>query len=108
MLSIQKIFNFNNLQKDGLFKDLFDIKSFVIVFTIFSLISIWSSDLVYNKTKKIKYLNKELEKLKAEYVSTKTILMSKSKKSVLLQKGSQFGLSESKNPVKIMYLEYEN
>ena len=108
MLSIQKIFNFNNLQKDGLFKDLFDIKSFVIVFTIFSLISIWSSDLVYNKTKKIKYLNKELENLKAEYVSTKTILMSKSKKSVLLQKGLQFGLSESEKPVKIMYLEYEN
>ena len=54
-------------------KDLFDIRSFIIVFSIYSIISIWSSDSVYKKaimiilsqvppgfTRKVNWLKKKL------------------------------------------------
>ena len=87
----------------GDFKDLFDIKSFVILFTLFSFISIWSSEVVYNRTKQIKVLNKELEQLKAEYIFTRSMLMNQSKRSYLLYKAHSFNLVESDNPPRIIY-----
>ena len=100
---MNNIFNILNFKKTEFFKDLFDIKSFVILFTLFSFISIWSSEMVYNKTKKIKDLNKELENLKSEYISTRTILMSQSKRSYLLEKAQVFGLVECDNPPTVIY-----
>ncbi len=102
------MFSINTFKNNQLFKDLFDIKSFVIVFAVFSFISISSADMVYNKTRKIKNLNKKLESLKAEYVSTRTMLMTKSKRSVLLKKAEAFGLIESNKPVKTIYFKNED
>lgn len=59
--------------------------------------------MVYNRTKKIKDLNKELENLKSEYISTRTILMSQSKRSYLLEKAQVFGLVECDNPPTVIY-----
>ena len=44
-MNIKQLFNIKNLKN----KDLLDIRPFVIVFSIYSLISIWSADMVYNK-----------------------------------------------------------
>ena len=98
-----KLFNSSNLKNTDFFKDLFDIKSFVILFTLFSFISIWSSEVVYNRTKQIKHLNKELEQLKAEYIFTRGLLMNQSKRSYLLNKANSFGLLESDNPPRVIY-----
>ena len=98
-----KLFNPSNWKKTDFFKDLFDIKSFVILFTLFSFISIWSSEVVYNRTKQIKNLNKELEQLKAEYIFTRGLLMNQSKRSYLLNKANSFGLIESDNPPHVIY-----
>ena len=100
---MNKLFNISNFKRTEFFKDLFDIKSFVILFALFSFLSIWSSEMVYNKTKKIKDLNKELENLKSEYISTRTILMSQSKRSYLLEKAQVFGLVECDNPPTVIY-----
>ena len=104
-MNTNKLLNLKNIRKSEFFKDIFDIQSFVIVFTIFSLISIWSAEAVYVKSKKIKILNKELSNLKAEYISVKTELMSKSKRSFLVDKASSFGLTESTEPLAVIYLE---
>ena len=105
---MNKLFHIPNFRDNDFFKDLFDIKSFVIVFTLFSFISIWSSEMVYNRTKKIKHLNTDLENLKAEYISTRTILMTKSKRSSLIKKAYYFGLIESENPPKVIYVKHED
>ena len=102
---INNLFSIKKLRNSEFFKDVFDIQSFVIVFTMFSLISIWSSDQVYNKTKEINELNKEIQYLKVEYVSTRTMLMTQSKRSVLLKKADSFGLFQSDHPIKTIYLE---
>tara|TARA_Y100000994_G_scaffold17382_3_gene12946 strand:+ start:1633 stop:1956 length:324 start_codon:yes stop_codon:yes gene_type:complete len=107
-MRINKLFNIPNFRDNDFFKDLFDIKSFVIVFTLFSFISIWSSEMVYNRTKKIKHLNTDLKNLKAEYISTRTILMTKSKRSSLIKKAYSFGLIESENPPKVIYVKHED
>jgi len=104
---MSKQLNIDNVKRNDFFKDVFDIRSFIILFAVFSLVSIWSANMVYNNTRKITSLNKEVQNLKAEYVSTKTILMTKSKRSYLLKKAEFFGLYESKNPLKIIYLENE-
>jgi len=105
---MNKLFHMPNFRDNDFFKDLFDIKSFVIVFTLFSFISIWSSEMVYNRTKNIKHLNTDLENLKAEYISTRTILMTKSKRSSLIKKAYSFGLIESDNPPKVIYIQHED
>ena len=107
-MRINKLFNIPNFRDNDFFKDLFDIKSFVIVFTLFSFISIWSSEMVYNRTKKIKHLNTDLKNLKAQYISTRTILMTKSKRSSLIKKAYSFGLIESENPPKVIYVKHED
>ena len=107
-MRMNKLFHIPNFRDNDFFKDLFDIKSFVIVFTLFSFISIWSSEMVYNRTKNIKHLNTDLENLKAEYISTRTILMTKSKRSSLIKKAYSFGLIESDNPPKVIYVKHED
>ena len=99
---MNRVFNKSNLQKKDFFKDLFDIKSFVILFTVFSFISIWSSEVVYKRTKELKKLNKDLEQLKSEYIFTRSVLMKQSKRSHLLNKANSFGLVESNNPPHII------
>tara|TARA_B100001250_G_scaffold414621_1_gene454776 strand:- start:11882 stop:12190 length:309 start_codon:yes stop_codon:yes gene_type:complete len=100
---MNKLFNSSGFKNTDFFKDLFDIKSFVILFTLFSFISIWSSEVVYNRTKQIQNLSKELEQLKAEYIFTRGLLMNQSKRSYLLNKAYFFGLVESDNPPHVIY-----
>tara|TARA_Y100001968_G_C19421822_1_gene752158 strand:+ start:1259 stop:1567 length:309 start_codon:yes stop_codon:yes gene_type:complete len=100
---MNKLFNSSGFKNADFFKDLFDIKSFVILFTLFSFISIWSSEVVYNRTKQIQNLSKELEQLKAEYIFTRGLLMNQSKRSYLLNKAYSFGLVESDNPPHVIY-----
>jgi len=88
-------------------KDLFDIRSFIIVFSIYSIISIWSADSVYKKAIIIKDLKDEVKLLKSEYVYKKTILMTRSRRSYLLKKAETFGFSQSMKPLTTIYLEDE-
>ena len=86
-MSIIKFLNIEKLKN----KDLFDIKSFVIVFSIYSLISIACADVVYQQDRKIKTLREDLIEFKAQYISVKTQLMSETKESALLTKAELFG-----------------
>ena len=103
-MNIKQLFNIKNLKN----KDLLDIRPFVIVFSIYSLISIWSADAVFNKQKKLKGLLKEVKILKTEYVSTRTILMSRSKRSYLLKKAQSFEFIQPTKPLTIISLKNEN
>lgn len=103
-MDIKQLLNIKNLKN----KDLFDIRSFVIVFSVYSLVSICSADVVYNKDRKIKNLRTKVETLKSEYVFVRTRLMSQSKESYLLKKGFDFGFSHSEKPAKIIYSGNEN
>tara|TARA_Y100001968_G_C19032050_1_gene560309 strand:- start:46 stop:351 length:306 start_codon:yes stop_codon:yes gene_type:complete len=99
-MDIKKFFSINNLKN----KDLFDIRSFIIVFSIYSIISIWSADSVYKKAIVIKQLKEELQLLKSQHISTRTALMTSTKYSYLLKKGATFGLFEPEEPLKTLYL----
>ena len=103
-MGIKKLFNIENLKNT----DFFNIRRFVVLFIVFSLISICSADLVVNKDKKINQLYQEIKVLKSEYVSTKTILMTKSKRSYLLEKAEKFDFFPSQKPLTTIYSKYEN
>ena len=103
-MSIKKLLSIKNIKN----KDFFDIRSFVLVFSIYSLISISCADRVYNQSIKIKVLSQELKSLKTRYISTKTILMNERKASKLLEKAELFGFMPASNPSKVIYLNDEN
>ena len=102
-MNFSKFLNIENLKN----KDLFDIKSFVTVFAVYSLISIVCADIVYQKDIKIKKSREEVKALKAQYISIKTQLMSVSKESQLLQKAELFGFVAPTQPTKIINFNYE-
>ncbi|MBF25668.1 MAG: hypothetical protein CMP49_04030 [Flavobacteriales bacterium] len=104
---LSKLINNTQFKSNDLFRDLFDVRAFVILFTVFSIISISCANRVYNKTSTIESLKRELQNLKSEYVSTKTILMMKSKRSHLIEQAEVYGLIESNQPLQIIYLEDE-
>ena len=99
-MEIKKFFSINSLKN----KDLFDIRSFILVFSIYSIISIWSSDSVYKKAIVIKQLKEERQLLKSQHISTRTVLMTSTKHSYLLKKGAEFGLFDPEEPLKTLYL----
>ena len=103
LMSIIKFLNIEKLKN----KDLFDIKSFVIVFSIYSLISIACADVVYQQDRKIKTLREDLIEFKAQYISVKTQLMSETKESALLTKAELFGFIQPSKPTKIIYYNDE-
>ena len=103
-MSLRSFLNTNRLQH----KDLFDIRSFVLVFSIYSLISIWFSDTVYNNARTLKNLKQDAKIIKSEYVSTRTRLMTIKKQSYLLQKANNFGLHPSEKLLTTFYLIYED
>tara|TARA_B000000475_G_C15889383_1_gene403828 strand:- start:130 stop:459 length:330 start_codon:yes stop_codon:yes gene_type:complete len=103
LMSIAKFLNIEKLKN----KDLFDIKSFVIVFSIYSLISIACADIVYQKDRRIKNLREDLKEFKAQYISVKTQLMSETKESALLTKAELLGFMQSSQPTKIIYYNDE-
>ena len=103
-MSIKKLLSISNIKN----KDLFDIRSFVLVFSIYSIISISCADRVYNQSLEIKILRQDLKVLKARYISTRTALMNERKESKLLEKAELFGFFPASNPPKIINLNNEN
>ena len=103
-MSFKKILNIENLKNT----DFFNIRRFIIVFTTYSLISIWLANSVSNKDKELMDLSQEVKILKSEYVATKTILMSESKRSYLLQKAEVFGFFLSPKPLTTIHFYDEN
>ena len=97
------LLNINNLKN----KDIFNIRSFIIVFSIYSLISIWSSDAIYTNSLEIQTLREKQKNIKQEYIDTRTILMTISRESYLLEKAEGFGLIKSQHPPHIIYLSDE-
>ena len=92
------------LQNTGLF----DIRAFVLFFTIYSLISIWSANSMLHQDKRLSAFLNEIKVLKYQYVSTKTTLMNKRKYSNLLKKGLDFNFSRPHKPIQTIYLQYED
>ena len=100
---LKDLLNINNLKN----KDIFNIRSFIIVFSIYSLISIWSSDTIYTNSLEIQTLREKYKNIKQEYIDTRTILMTISRESYLLEKAEGFGLIKSTYPPHIIYLSDE-
>tara|TARA_B100000427_G_scaffold187568_1_gene155960 strand:+ start:49 stop:360 length:312 start_codon:yes stop_codon:yes gene_type:complete len=103
-MSITKLLSIRTIKN----KDFFDIRSFVLVFSIYSIISIACADRVYNQSVEIKILRQELKSLKTRYISTRTVLMNERKASKLLRKAELFGFIPASNPPKVIYLNNEN
>ena len=99
-MSITKLLNIRQIKN----QDFFDIRSFVLVFSIYSIVSISCADKVYNQSVKIKILRQDLKYLKARYISTRTVLMNERKASKLLKKAEVFGFLPASNPSKVIYL----
>ena len=57
LMNIKKALNIENLKNT----DFFNIRRFVIVFTTFSLISIWLANSVASKDKELMHLSQELK-----------------------------------------------
>ncbi len=94
------LLNITNLKN----KDIFNIRSFIIVFSIYSLISVWSSDTIYTNSRHIQSLREKHKNIKQEYIDTRTFLMTISRESVLLDKADSFGLIKSNYPPNIIHL----
>ena len=103
-MNIKKLLSIQTLKN----KDFFDIRSFVLVFSIYSIISIACADRVYNQSVEIKILRQDLKSLKARYIATRTVLMNERKASKLLKKAEMFDFFPATNPSKVIYLNNEH
>ena len=103
-MSVKKLLNIENLKNT----DFFNIRRFIFVFTTYSLISIWLSNSVANKDKELMDLSQQVKLLKSEYVTTKTILMSESKRSSLLEKAEGLYFFSSQKPLITIHFNDEN
>ena len=103
-MNIKSIITDKILKKTGLF----DIRSFIVVFAIYSLISIWSANFTADLDVQLDRLNKEEKLFKSEYVYTKTVLMNKRKYSNLLKRGLDFQFVQQQKPIQTIYLQYAN
>jgi len=103
-MNIKKVLNIENLKNT----DFFNIRRFIIVFTTYSLISIWLANSVTNKDKELMHLSQEVKILKSEYVGTKTILMSESRRSYLLEKAESFDFFSSQKPLTTIHFHDED
>ena len=100
---------FQKLNTIQLFKntDLFNIRSFIILFAIYSFISVGLANLSTNQDLRLSNLIENLKIKKSEYVNNKTILMNLSKRSNLLEKANALNFSADE-PIIIIQLEHEN
>ena len=101
---------FQKLNKIQLFKntDLFNIRSFIMLFAIYSFISVWLANVSTNKDLRLGHLIEKLKIIKSEYVTNKTTLMNLSKRSNLVEKANQFDFFLANEPIIIIQLEHEN
>ena len=86
-------------------KEFLDIRSFIIVFSLYSMISIGFAYHIEKLDRQLNNLSQEVKVLKVNYVNCKTSLMSLNKHSALLEKGEFFDLYPSNVPVKIIEFE---
>ena len=103
-MAIKGLLSIENLKNP----DFFNIRRFVFLFVLYSLISIWSANSVSKKDQKINELSKKLQTVKSEYVAVKTLLMHENKRSNLLRKAKNFNFLPSSKPITTIKLEYEN
>ncbi|MAQ47847.1 MAG: hypothetical protein CMD27_03105 [Flavobacteriales bacterium] len=88
--------------------DLFNIRSFITVFVIYSFISVWLANVSVNKDFRLRHLVENHKIIKSEYVRNKTILMTLSKRSNLLQKANSLDFFSADKPIIIIQLDHEN
>lgn len=101
---------FQRLNKIQLFKntDLFNIRSFIMLFAIYSFISVWLANVSTNKDLRLSHLIEKLKIIKSEYVTNKTTLMNLSTRSNLVEKANKFDFFLANEPIIIIQLEHEN
>jgi len=101
---LQNFRKFQFLKNTGLF----NIRAFVILFTIYSFISVWLANVSTNKDVRISDLTENLKIIKSEYVTNKTTLMNLSKRSNLIQKANSLGFYSAEEPIITIHINHEN
>ena len=98
------------LKKNQFFQntDLFHIRSFVILFAIYSFISVSLANISINQDLKLSSLQENLKIIKSEYVLNKTVLMNLSKRSNLVQKANSLDFFSADQPITIIHLNHED
>ena len=101
---------FQKLNTIQLFKntELFNIRAFIILFAIYSFISVGLANLSTNQDLRLSNLIEHLKIKKSEYVNNKTILMNLSKRSNVLEKANALNFFSADEPIIIIQLEHEN
>jgi cell division protein FtsL len=103
-MSIKKFLNIKQLQNEGWI----DIRSFIITFTLYALICIWSANSIQSKDKELSELLTQIQKLKVKSILLKEELLDQKRRSNVLDKAAGFGFYPSKEPVKIINVKYED
>tara|TARA_B100001142_G_C13979124_1_gene518017 strand:- start:144 stop:455 length:312 start_codon:yes stop_codon:yes gene_type:complete len=103
-MSIKNILNIQNLKNEGWI----DIRSFIITFTIYALICIWSANSIQSKDQELNILTNKIQKLKVKLVLNKQKLLDKKRRSKVIENASLFGFFPSEDPVKTIKVNYEN
>ncbi|MCE2496544.1 MAG: S-adenosyl-methyltransferase [Flavobacteriales bacterium] len=80
---------------------------FLLYLGCLALISIYSAHSADRKVFRIAEMRTELKELKSQYVSTRSQLMNATKLSVVGEKVSERGLSQSDNSAYVIYKEEE-
>jgi len=103
-VSIKRFLNIKQLQNEGWI----DIRSFIVTFTIYALICIWSANSIQSKDKELSELLNQIQKLKVKSLLFKEELLDQKRRSNVLSKAAVFGFYPNKEPVKIINVEYED
>ncbi len=103
-MRIKNFLNIQNLQNEGWI----DIRSFIITFTTYALICIWSANSIQSKDKELNKLSHDIQKLKVKLVLNKQKLLDKKRRSKVVENASLFGFYPSEEPVKTIKVDYEN
>ena len=101
---LQKIKENQFFKKSGLF----NIRSFIFLFTLYSLISVWLSSISSDKDKKINYLKEKSKKVKTEYVSKRATLINLTNRTNLLEKAAEFDFYAPSEPITVIKLNDES
>ncbi len=98
------------IKQNQFFKNsgLLNIRSFIFLFTIYSLISVWLSSISSDKDKKINYLREKSKKVKTEYISKRATLINLTNRTNLLDKAAEFDFFSPSEPITVIKLNDES
>ena len=98
------------IKQNQFFKNsgLLNIRSFILLFTIYSLISVWLSSISSDKDKKINYLREISKKVKTEYISKRATLINLTNRTNLLDKAAEFDFFSPSEPITVIKLNDES